>query len=248
VKVRARAVAIALGVLAARTDAHACGRGVSMGISGNDALLGLGILTVATTDIVFTAHDAARAGVSEVHDTGWAKAETYLTLPQLVLGGAILTSSPELAEPLAALSMWPASLMIHGFYTTNGDYGQRWKLPVYAITTMDVGLLGYWSVATIAGHRPSEWFSAGEFTAGAAQLIFGLSLASQSKDSPTRNGALMFSIVPAILVVHGAWFSKEATPAASTQPAAKKDVSVLPSVFVPTSAGAVPGFSLSGAF
>jgi hypothetical protein len=246
------AAIVACAALTRDRDAHACGRGMAYGPTGDDLLLLAGISVVGTADVVFTAHDAARAGVSEVHDTGWSKAEIYLTTPQLAIGGALAAYLGKDADVAFAFTAWPASLMVHGFYTTNGTYGERWALPVGALGAMDVGLVGYWSIATLSGHRPNPAFGAGEFFTGLAQACFGLAFAAQSSGTATRDSLLM-TLVPAALVVHGYFVASHETSSASASASRKKkndvnDVSFFPSMFVQSPSGPVVGLSLAGAF
>ena len=241
--------ALTLSAAAVGRDARACGKGISYGPSGSDLLLAAGVSAVVSTNVIFTVHDAARAGVSKEHDVGWSKAETYVMVPELVIGAAFLTSAPDAIVSAAPFAVWPASMMVHGFYATNGTYGERWALPVATIGAMDAGLVGYWAIATLAGHPPSDWFGAGELITGLMQTSFGLVFAAQSSGHAARDG-LLVSLVPAAMMVHGYLVvdagdrASKARDKASTQHA----FSFFPSTVVQTPTGPAPGLTVTGAF
>jgi hypothetical protein len=237
----------ACATLVATSDARACGRGGAYFIpSEGELYAGVGVLAFGVADIVFTVHDAAHAGVTKEHDVGWAKAETYVTVPQLAFAAGLAIAAPEVADVVVAFSAWPASLMVHGFHATNGNYGERFTVPVGAVGAMDVGLVGYWTIATAAGHPPDPTFGVGEFFTGLAQTSFGLAFAAQSQGHAARDGYLL-SLVPLAMTVHG-YFVAKSTRSSSASAGTKNGVSFFPSTFVQAPTGPAPGLTLSGAF
>ncbi len=245
-------LSLGLALVLEGRDASACGRGMSFMPSGDEFLIVFGATLAGTGiiagEVVFTAHDASRAGLDKEHDPKWSKAETYFTIPQVVLGATI---GYAVNEPSAMLSYmaWPTSLMVHGFYATNGDYGQKWQLPLGILGTMDAGLIGYVHLASALGQPVSPFYGAGEFLTGLAQLSFGLSYAAQS-DSRTARDALLVDLVPLALMVHG-YFVADHTPsddAVKTAKPVSRGPRVIPSTMVQGMYGPTPGLSLNGWF
>ncbi len=182
--------------------ANACGGGVSYGFgSGDIASLAGGALFI--TDIVFISYDVAHASPNKGPSEAWSKGETYVQVPQVALMGLIMPALPSEALPTAiAFTMLPATLSAHGFYGTNGTWGERWQLPVGIVTTFDVGLVAYDIGSAVMGKRPDELYAFAEIFAASPQVLFGLAFASGASGR-TLGTTLALTALPTALIAHG---------------------------------------------
>lgn len=242
-------------VVAFPRSARACGHGTAgYGLTGGDLgnifLVGAGISVAVVGDVMLTGHDAARAGPSQERDVNWSKGETYFATPQMVAYALLPIVVKDLDFPGAvALVSWPAALMVHGFYATNGDYGARWQLPIGIVGALDGSLLAYGVAHAVTGERPSPWFSFGEFLSGLAQTSFGVVYAAETGGVEARN-ALLMSLVPAAMMTHAMLLFAAPEPAEPPpkSTAARHASSIVPAAFVVGARGVAPGVSLSGTF
>ena len=249
-------VAFALvATLGGSRQARACGRGGGgFGLTGPEVtaalFVGLAAGGLVASDIGFTIYDTAHAGRTKERSETWSKVETYLTIPQ-VAGGLLLSAAfPGRDTPVfLAFTTWPAALMVHGFYATNGNYGERWQAPFAIVGAMDLGLLTYDVGAAASGTRPSDWYGFFELLTGLAQTSFGIGFAAETGGS-AAGYAMIATTVPAALATHG--FLTMVLPRgdtyASSEAKTRAGLRFAPMTTVMGARGPVPGFGIQGAF
>lgn len=201
--------------------ARACGHGQSYGLSGGDAVV-IALGTAVATDAIFVGYDVLHGAPDHSPSAPWAKGETYVAVPQLVIGASLLgVIKPPDLPVLLAFTTLPVALSAHGFYATNGEWGARWQIPVSIVAAFDVALTGYDLGVAFRGVRPDDVYAMGELVAAAPQVLFGLSVAS-SFGGRTAAPALLATALPAFMLAHAiVLLETHPAPAENSAPAAK---------------------------